>query len=195
MAGQRADLGGFYRWDCKKSDGAVSNSNRKTLEISRLWAKQRHLPSLDGGSQQLDLPAQAQATRRRPGETCPRWELEKKLLTRYCVRCYHSIAHSTVHKTVETARNRKVGAEMTMVERYGVNCPCVVDNEILKALNLPKDCEDHICEWDYFLYYDDDDRIVWAYLGDDEWIYDTIEDARTEILKGWELFLENGGEV
>lgn len=82
---------------------------------------------------------------------------------------------------------------MTMVERYGVNCPCVVDIEILKALNLPKDCEDHICEWDYFLYYDDDDRIVWAYLGDDEWTYDTIEDAREEILKGWELWNENGG--
>ena len=76
---------------------------------------------------------------------------------------------------------------MTMLERYGVDYPCIVDDEILTALNLPNELEEHIQEWDYFLHYDNDNRIVWAYLGDERYIYNTIDELKAELLEHWEI--------
>ena len=78
---------------------------------------------------------------------------------------------------------------MTMLERYGRNYPCILDNELFKE--LPDECKDYLADYDFFLYYDDDDVITLA-TWDTEEQFETIGELTEYVKEEIRLAKENG---
>lgn len=62
---------------------------------------------------------------------------------------------------------------MTMTERYGRRSPCILDTALFDK--LPEEQQDYLVEYDFFLYYDDEDTITLGCWENDE-KFDSIEE-------------------